>query len=125
MTINDPGRVLVTGGGGFIAGHCILQLLAAGHDVRTTVRSLTKEESVRGVLADAAGKVPTRTLPNAIVRLAARFRPDLREFVPDLGYAKQTSNELARTLLDWVPRDPREAIGDAAESMITRGLVST
>lgn len=347
MTINYPGRVLVTGGGGFVAGHCILQLLAAGHDVRTTVRSLTKEESVRGVLADAglvddsrlefvaadltqdegwsaaldgvdrvlhvaspvlpgrvddedaviiparegalrvlraasdagvrrvvltsafhavswghphdghvfteqdwtrldgpgvdayaksktlaeraawdfvqtsgtdtelvtllpvavmgpvmgpavsganeivltmltghlpvmphvyipivdvrdvaaahlaaltresaagrrillsngpalelreiaatirtrlgdaAGKVPTRTLPNAIVRLAARFRPDLREIVPDLGYAKQTSNELARTLLDWVPRDLREAIGDAAQSMITRGLVST
>jgi len=26
-------KVLVTGGSGFIAAHCILQLLAAGHDV--------------------------------------------------------------------------------------------
>jgi dihydroflavonol-4-reductase len=35
-------RVLVTGGSGFIGSHCILQLLAAGHQVRATVRSLTR-----------------------------------------------------------------------------------
>ena len=34
-------RVLVTGGSGFIAGHCILQLLEQGYLVRTTVRSLS------------------------------------------------------------------------------------
>nr|WP_062335238.1 aldehyde reductase [Herbidospora sakaeratensis] len=32
-------RVLVTGGSGFIAGHCILRLLDAGYAVRATVRS--------------------------------------------------------------------------------------
>jgi nucleoside-diphosphate-sugar epimerase len=46
-------RVLVTGGSGFIAGHCILQLLEKGYEVRATVRSLGREESVRAVLADA------------------------------------------------------------------------
>ena len=45
--------VLVTGGSGFIAGHCILQLLDHGYRVRTTVRSLTREGSVREVLARA------------------------------------------------------------------------
>ena len=35
--------VLVTGGSGFIGSHCILQLLAAGYRVRTTVRSLGRE----------------------------------------------------------------------------------
>lgn len=39
--------VLVTGGTGFIAQHCILALLAAGYDVRTTVRSLSREAEVR------------------------------------------------------------------------------
>jgi nucleoside-diphosphate-sugar epimerase len=39
--------VLVTGGSGFIASHCILQLLAAGHQVRTTVRNLKRESEVR------------------------------------------------------------------------------
>ncbi len=39
--------VLVTGGTGFIAQHCILALLARGHRVRTTVRSLAREAQVR------------------------------------------------------------------------------
>ena len=35
--------VLVTGGSGFVASYCILQLLAEGHTVRTTVRNLKRE----------------------------------------------------------------------------------
>ena len=42
--------VLVTGGSGFIASHAILQLLATGHSVRTTVRSLRREPEVRALL---------------------------------------------------------------------------
>ena len=42
--------VLVTGGSGFIGCHCIMQLLAAGHRVRTTVRSLAREVSVHAML---------------------------------------------------------------------------
>lgn len=39
--------VLVTGGTGFIAQHCIIALLNAGYRVRTTVRSLHREIEVR------------------------------------------------------------------------------
>lgn len=42
--------VLVTGGSGFIGSHTILQLLAAGHRVRTTVRSRKREADVRALL---------------------------------------------------------------------------
>lgn len=46
-------RVLVTGGSGLIGGHIILELLAQGHLVRATVRSLDREQSVRASLAEA------------------------------------------------------------------------
>jgi nucleoside-diphosphate-sugar epimerase len=42
--------VLVTGGSGFIASYCILQLLSAGHEVRTTLRSSKREPDVRATL---------------------------------------------------------------------------
>ncbi|HTV42173.1 MAG TPA: aldehyde reductase [Candidatus Sulfotelmatobacter sp.] len=44
--------ILVTGGSGFIGAHCILQLLAAGHQVRTTVRNLKREADVRAMLKE-------------------------------------------------------------------------
>lgn len=44
-------RVLVTGASGFVAQHLILQLLAKGHSVRGTLRSLKRADEVRGVLA--------------------------------------------------------------------------
>ncbi len=42
--------VLVTGGTGFIAQHCMLALLNAGYRVRTTIRSPSREAEVRGNL---------------------------------------------------------------------------
>lgn len=43
-------KVLVTGGTGFIGAHCILQLLEQGYDVRTSVRSRSREADVRAML---------------------------------------------------------------------------
>lgn len=44
------GTVLVTGGSGFVGSYSVLQLLAAGHEVRTTVRNLDREGEVRAML---------------------------------------------------------------------------
>lgn len=46
-------RILITGGSGFLGGHCIMAALAAGHEVSTTVRTLDKASDVRSALAAA------------------------------------------------------------------------
>ena len=48
---DTPTTILVTGGSGYIAGFCIAHLLAQGHTVHTTVRSLAREMEVRATLA--------------------------------------------------------------------------
>jgi nucleoside-diphosphate-sugar epimerase len=50
----DPGSfVLVTGGNGFIAAHCIASLLRSNYRVRATVRSFEKGEATRKSLSSA------------------------------------------------------------------------
>ena len=52
--------ILVTGGSGFIGCHCTLQLLASGHQVRTTVRNLKREADVRAVLTESGAEPGNR-----------------------------------------------------------------
>lgn len=52
--------VLVTGGSGFVGSHTILQLLAAGQRVRTTVRSPTREAEVRAMLKQGGAATDER-----------------------------------------------------------------
>jgi len=56
----DEQLVLVTGGSGFIASHCIVQLLKAGYRVRTTVRSLTREPEVRAMVKEGGAEAGDR-----------------------------------------------------------------
>ena len=42
--------------------------------------------------------------------------PMMGKIVADLGYAKKTSNAMARRVLRWTPRDPHESVVAAAES---------
>jgi dihydroflavonol-4-reductase len=60
--------VLVTGGTGFIAQHCILALLSAGYTVRTTLRSLARESEVRANLK-AGGAEPGERLSFVVTDL--------------------------------------------------------
>ena len=69
-------RVLVTGGSGFVGAHCILQLMAAGHEVATTVRNLKREPEVRAMLKQGGAE------PGAALHF---FAADLQS---DAGWAE-------------------------------------
>jgi nucleoside-diphosphate-sugar epimerase len=60
MRVTAMSKILVTGGSGFIGSHCILQLLAAGHQVRTTVRNLQREDDVRAMLKEGGAEADDR-----------------------------------------------------------------
>jgi dihydroflavonol-4-reductase len=77
---------------------------------------------LRERLGARAAKVPTRAMPNLLVRLAALVQEDARFIAPKLGVKQEFSHAKAATLLDWQPRSARESIVDTAESLIARGL---
>lgn len=78
---------------------------------------------LRRRMGAAAGKVPTRVLPNWLVRLAALRNPALRGLVPQLGLNMNATSEKARRLLGWTPRSSEEAIVATAESLVRLGLL--
>ncbi|WP_092501660.1 NAD-dependent epimerase/dehydratase family protein [Agrococcus jejuensis] len=233
-------RVLVTGGSGFIAGHVVLAPLAAGHPVRTTIRSLDGEadwtpldgpgvdaygrskvlaeraawqlfeqeggielvtllpvavmgpvlgdsvsgsnhllqrllsggmpraprmfvpivdvrdvaaahvaaitagvagqrilvatgepaielvevaSTLRAALGADAARTPTGRIPDLVVRLLARFRPELRGIAAEVGFVKRIDVTRMRTLLGVDPRPQREAVVAAGASLVEKGLV--
>jgi nucleoside-diphosphate-sugar epimerase len=71
----------------------------------------------------AADKVPTRELPNWLVRLAALRDPALKQLIPELGKRRNVTSAKARGLLGWKPRSAEEAIVACAQSMIRLGLL--
>ena len=50
MAEGDGKTVLVTGGSGFLAGWCIVDLLGRGYRVRTTVRNPSRERDVHAAV---------------------------------------------------------------------------
>ncbi len=76
---------------------------------------------MRTHLGEKAKRVPTRTLPDWTVRVAAIFSPMARGLLPHLRKHKAASNEKARHVLGWNPRSREEAVLATAESLIYFG----
>jgi dihydroflavonol-4-reductase len=71
----------------------------------------------------AARRVPTRQLPNWLVRIAAMRDPAVKQILPELGKRKNATSEKARRMLGWAPRSNEEAIVATAESLVRLGLL--
>jgi len=78
---------------------------------------------LRANVGAAAERVPTRQLPDWMVRLVGLMDPAVRSIIPELGKVQQASNAKARRVLGWTPRSNDEAILATAESLIALGLV--
>jgi nucleoside-diphosphate-sugar epimerase len=79
--------------------------------------------ALRARMGAAADRVPTRQLPNWLLRLAAPFNAAVRQIVPELGKVKNATNEKARRLLGWAPRSSEDCIAATAESLVRLGLL--
>jgi dihydroflavonol-4-reductase len=104
-------KVLVTGGSGFVGSHVILQLLAAGHEVRTTLRNLSREAEVRATLAAAGADAGDRL---------AFFAADLET---DEGWAEAVTGcdyvqHVASPFPPAQPKDADELIRPAREGTL-------
>ena len=182
--------VLVSGGSGFMAAHIIVQLVAAGYRVRTTVRSAGRAAVVRDMLIDlirrlvagqmpacpdlwfgvvdvrdaaglhllvmaspeAAGerfictqggavsmlaiarelkarlgtrgvRVPTRRLPNLVVRAIGVVNPEMKSLIPLLGKARSATSAKAVRRFGWQPRAWEDAVLASAESLFELGVI--
>jgi nucleoside-diphosphate-sugar epimerase len=74
-------------------------------------------------MGDASKRVPTRQLPNWLVRLAALRDPAVKLILPELGKVKNATNEKSKRLLGWTPRSNEESIVATAESLARLGLL--
>ncbi len=78
---------------------------------------------LRENLGEEARHVPTRTLPDLLVRFGALFDPLVKAVVSELGSVRHNDASHARKVLGWVPRPPEESIMDTARSLLALGIV--
>lgn len=68
-------------------------------------------------------RVPTRILPDWLIRLVALFIPKTKPVVQTIGWTYSLSTEQAKSILGWQARPYERTILDMAESLIEHGLV--
>ncbi|MBE7172381.1 MAG: aldehyde reductase [Williamsia sp.] len=88
-----------------------------------TLSMLDVAKILRRRLGDVAGKVPTKELPNWLLKIAALKNPSLKMIITLLHQYMQASGEKAKQVLHWSPRSNEEAIVATAESMLSLGLI--
>lgn len=79
-----------------------------------------------GLLRDELGpdgaKVPTRKVPDLVVRLVGLFDKDLGSVTPNLGRKHDFTSAKAQNRLGWTPRPTDETVVDCARSLVAEGL---
>lgn len=79
---------------------------------------------LRANLGDKAAKVPTRRMPDWVVRLVAPLNPTVRAVLPFLGSDRRFDAGKAQRDLGWTARPAKESIMDTAKSLIATAPAS-
>lgn len=74
-------------------------------------------------LGEQARKVPTKKMPDWLLKALAIFRPELKQVVAELGNVRGGDSSHAMARLGWTMRRPEEAILATARDLIGRGIV--
>jgi len=80
-------------------------------------------EVLKAGLGLQARRVPTRGLPDWLLKLLANFDATVKMVVPELGRRREASAAHALERLGWQTRDEASTILDCANSLIEKGLV--
>jgi nucleoside-diphosphate-sugar epimerase len=78
---------------------------------------------LRGRMGAAAKRVPTREMPDWILRFIGMFDSTIRQIVPELGKSKDATSAKAQRMLGWEPLSAEDSIVATAESLLQLGLV--
>jgi nucleoside-diphosphate-sugar epimerase len=78
---------------------------------------------LKAELGAAGARIPSRELPDWLVRLVALLDPSARQLLPELGKQKNATAEKAIRQLGWSPRSSAEAVVATAKSLIDLGLL--
>jgi len=68
--------------------------------------------------------VPSRELPDWVVRVAGLFNPVARAAIPELGSVRHQDASHAQAVLGWATRPVEQSIVDCARSLIALGVVA-
>lgn len=88
------------------------------------VSMLAIAKVLKARLGQQAKRVPTRKLPDFIVKLIALFYLEMRDLVPLLGMTRNATSAKAQRVLGWKPRSWEDAVVATAESLDKFGLLN-
>jgi nucleoside-diphosphate-sugar epimerase len=97
------------------------QRFLATSDASTSLPDIAK--LLHSLPNEFAKNVTTKVLPDWLVKILSVFKPELKQVASQLGKVKVLSNEKAKRMLNWHPRNTEPIILETANSLIKFGIV--
>lgn len=74
-------------------------------------------------MPEKSGKVPTRGMPNLVVKILGRMNPQMAALRLDLGRQTVIDRTATTTTLGWRPRAVEDTVTDTARALILKAAL--